>query len=75
MHYTFAKILITLGILLILVGVILFVFGKINFLGKLPGDIHVQKKSFEFHFPIVTCIVASIILSLLLSAFFLWFKK
>jgi hypothetical protein len=55
--------------------VLLLVFGKIGLLGKLPGDIHVQKKIFEFHFPVVTCIVASIILSLLLSAFFLWFKK
>ena len=70
-----AKILITFGVLLILIGVILLVFNKIGFLGKLPGDINVQKKNFEFHFPIVTCIVASVILSLLLSAFFLWFKK
>jgi hypothetical protein len=69
------KMLITFGVLLILIGVILLVFNKIGFLGKLPGDIHVQKKNFEFHFPIVTCIVASVLLSVLLSAFFLWFKK
>ena len=67
--------LIVIGVLLILIGVILLVFNKIGFLGKLPGDINVQKKNFEFHFPIVTCIVVSILLSLLLSAFFLWFKK
>ena len=75
MYYTFAKILIAFGVLLILIGVILLVFGKTGFLGKLPGDIHVEKKNFEFHFPIVTCIIISILLSLLLSAFFFWFKK
>lgn len=75
MFTSIGKILITVGVLLILIGVILLVFNKIGFLGKLPGDIHVQKKNFEFHFPIVTCIVASILLSLLLSAYFLWSKK
>ncbi len=75
MYYSLAKILIALGVLLILFGLALLVFGKIGFLGKLPGDIHVQKKNFEFHFPIVTCIAISILLSFLFSAFFLWFKK
>ncbi|MCK4224620.1 MAG: DUF2905 domain-containing protein [candidate division Zixibacteria bacterium] len=75
MYYTFAKMLIAFGVLLILIGVILLIFGKMGFLGNLPGDIHVQKKNFEFHFPIVTCIAISILLSFLLSVFFLWFKK
>lgn len=75
MYHSVAKILILFGVLLILVGVGLLLFGKIPFLGKLPGDIHVQRKNFEFQFPIVTCVVASILLSLLLSVFFLWFKK
>jgi uncharacterized membrane protein len=75
MFASIGKMLIAIGFLLILTGVILLVFDKVGFLGKLPGDIQVQKKSFEFHFPIVTCIVVSILLSLLLSAFFLWFRK
>jgi hypothetical protein len=75
MYHTLAKILIVFGVLLILIGASLLLFSKIPFLGKLPGDIHIQKKNFEFHFPIVTCIVISILLSLLLSAFFGWFKK
>ena len=75
MFASIGKMLIAFGVLLILIGVILLVFNKIGFLGKLPGDIQVQKKSFEFHFPIVTCIVVSILLSILLSAFFLWFRK
>ncbi len=75
MFTSVGKTLMTFGILLILIGVILLAFDKIGFLGRLPGDIHVQKKNLEFHFPIVTCVVASILLSLLLSAYFLWFKK
>ena len=75
MNSTVGKILILFGVLLILVGAGLLVFGKIPFWGNFPGDIHVQKKAFEFHFPLVTCIVISILFSVLLSAFFLWFKK
>jgi hypothetical protein len=75
MYHTIAKILILFGVLLILAGLGLLVFGRVPFLGKLPGDIHVQKKNFELYFPIATCVVASILLSLLLSVFFLWFKK
>lgn len=75
MYHTFGKILVIFGILLILIGAGLLLFSKIPFLGKLPGDINIQKKNVEFHFPIVTCIIASIIFSFLLSVFFLWFKK
>ena len=75
MFDTFAKILIAVGVFLILVGVIVLVLGKMGILEGLPGDIHIEKKNFEFHFPVVTCIITSIILSLLLSAVFLWSKK
>jgi len=75
MYHAVAKILIAFGVLLILIGVILLVFGKIGFLGNLPGDIYVHKKNFELHFPIVTCIVISILLTLLFSVFLNWFKR
>jgi hypothetical protein len=38
-------------------------------LGRLPGDIHVVKEGFSFHFPIVTCIVISLVVSLLIWIF------
>lgn len=72
---TFAKILIASGICLILIGVIVLFLGRAGVLGKLPGDIHIEKKNVEFHFPVVTCIMVSIVLSFLLTSFFLWFKK
>jgi hypothetical protein len=75
MFTNIGKMLILLGVVMVVTGVVFILVGKIPFVGKLPGDIHVQKKNFEFHFPVVTCIVTSILLSFLVSVFFLWFKK
>jgi ABC-type Na+ efflux pump permease subunit len=74
-YETFAKILIALGVCLILIGVIVLALSRAGVLGKLPGDIHVEKKDVEVHFPLVTCMIASIALSFLLTAFFLWSKR
>lgn len=61
-----AKLIILMGIILVIVGVILYFFKGIPFLGKLPGDIHIEKKNFSFYFSITTCILLSVILSLIL---------
>jgi hypothetical protein len=66
------KILIIFGIILIGVGVLLAFFNKMPFLGKLPGDIYIQKKNFTFYFPLATSILISIILSLI---FWLWPRR
>jgi uncharacterized protein HemY len=60
------KLLILLGLFLALVGVLVLIAGKIPWLGKLPGDIFIQKKNFSFYFPLTTSIILSIILTLLL---------
>lgn len=70
-----AKIVIIFGVVLILVGIILLFFPKISFLGKLPGDIRIEKENFRFYFPITTSIVISIILSLILTLILRLFKK
>jgi uncharacterized protein HemY len=62
----FGKLLILLGLFLALIGVLVLVAGKIPWLGKLPGDIFIQKKNFSFYFPLTTSIILSIILTLLL---------
>jgi hypothetical protein len=61
--------------LLIIAGLILLVAGlgwpwlsRLPF-GRLPGDIHIVREGYSFHFPIVTCIVVSIVVSLLLWIF------
>jgi hypothetical protein len=60
------KLLVIVGIGMALIGALLWSgLGK-GWLGQLPGDINYSKGSFSFHFPIVTCIVLSIVLTLLL---------
>ncbi len=70
MHYI-GKSLILIGILLIAVGIFFTLGGKISWFGRLPGDIIIHKKNFTFYFPITTCVLISVILSLV---FFLFFK-
>jgi uncharacterized protein HemY len=61
----FGKILIFIGFLLVLIGLIFSFAGKIPYLGKLPGDIYIKRKNFTLFFPITTCILVSIILSVI----------
>ncbi|MFH0763535.1 MAG: DUF2905 domain-containing protein [Candidatus Omnitrophota bacterium] len=58
------KTLILFGILFIVFGAIFMLGGKLSWFGRLPGDIYVEKKGFSFYFPITTCILISIILSI-----------
>lgn len=57
--------LMALGVLLAIVGSILYLGGSFGFLGKLPGDIRIERGNFRFYFPIATSIVVSIILTAL----------
>ncbi len=60
------KILILLGGLLVLFGILLIAGGRLHLpLGRLPGDIVYRGKNTGFYFPIVTCIILSVVLSLL----------
>jgi len=61
------KLLMVGGAVMFLLGAI-FLFGeKIPFLGKLPGDILIRRKGYSLYFPIVTCIVLSLLGSVILS--------
>ena len=62
------KTLIIIGVLFILVG-LLYPFLRDIGLGRLPGDIVVKKENCSFYFPIVTCIVVSVVVSLILMFF------
>ena len=66
------KFLIIFGIVIIAVGGLLLLSGKISWLGRLPGDIVIQKKNFTFYFPLATSILLSILLTLI---FWLFGKK
>ena len=52
---------------MVVVGALLIVAPKIPFLGRLPGDIRIHGKSFSFYFPLATCLVLSVVLSLVLA--------
>ncbi len=68
-----AKAIIGLGLLLVLIGAVLLFAGRIGLpLGRLPGDVVYKGKHVTFFFPIVTCILISVVASLvvyLLSRF------
>jgi hypothetical protein len=59
------KILVVAGAAIAVIGVLLMLSGKLPGIGRLPGDIIVQKKNFTFYFPIATSILLSIIITLL----------
>jgi hypothetical protein len=60
------RLLVIVGGLLAVLGVIILLAGKVPFLGRLPGDIFYRRGGFTFYFPIVTCLVLSLILTLVL---------
>lgn len=63
--------LIIMGLLLVAAGLIVSFAPKLpSWLGKLPGDISIKRENFSFHFPIVTCLLISAILS-----FIMWLLK
>lgn len=61
------KMLILLGVFLILIGLFLVIGDKIPWIGRLPGDIIIKKEKFSFYFPITTCIIISILLTLVFT--------
>ncbi|MBI5204205.1 MAG: DUF2905 domain-containing protein [Nitrospirae bacterium] len=59
------RFFILLGLIISAIGALLLLSGKIPWIGRLPGDIIMQKKNFTFYFPLATSIIISIILTLL----------
>jgi len=68
---TLGNILIIGGTLAVFLGLILRLSGKFKWIGRLPGDIIIHKGNFTFYFPLVTCLLISLSLSLII---FLVFK-
>lgn len=59
------KLLIVFGLLIAAVGVILLLAGRLPWLGRLPGDIHIQRGNWTFYFPLATSLLVSIVLTLI----------
>jgi thiosulfate reductase cytochrome b subunit len=63
------KVLMIVGAVLVLIGLVLVVKDKIPWVGRLPGDIYVKRNTFSCYFPLTTCIIISIVVTLLLTLF------
>ena len=64
------RLLILLGLLLLVAGLLWPWLSKLPF-GRLPGDISIERENFSFHFPLMTSIIVSLLISLLLW----WWRK
>ena len=63
------KLIVIVGVITTLVGLVIWSGFAPKWLGRLPGDIRIERGHSAFYFPIVTCIILSIVLSLLFSLF------
>lgn len=62
----FGKILVAFGVATVVIGLLIWQFyDKLDWVGKLPGDIRIEKENFRFYFPITTMILISIVLNII----------
>ena len=58
------KYIIIIGLMIVVIGVLIYFFhDKLHWIGRLPGDIRIEKENFRFYFPITTMIVFSLVLT------------
>ena len=65
----FGKMFLFIGIIMLALGGIMLAGGRLFGLGRLPGDIFIQKGNFSFYFPVMTGIILSILLTIILNIF------
>ena len=67
------KMLLVFGGAMVLLGLVLLAAGhfsgKVPWLGRLPGDVYIERGSWTFYFPLATCLIVSVVLTLLFSLF------
>lgn len=75
MNQETGKYLLLAGIVLLVLGAVVYFFGdKLNFIGKLPGDIRIEREKGSFYFPVTTCILLSVLLTLLVKLYHYFIK-
>ena len=63
----FGKTLVVVGLGLVVLGLLVWLGGKMNLpLGRLPGDIRVERSNFKFYFPLTTCLLLSVVLTVIM---------
>jgi hypothetical protein len=63
------KLFLVFGLVFVAVGLLLTFAGKIPWLGRLPGDLYIERDRFSFYFPLATCLLLSLVLTALLWIF------
>lgn len=64
------KWIIIVGVIIVIIGILVYFFhDKLNWFGKLPGDIRIENKNVRFYFPVVTMIIISIVITILINIF------
>ncbi|SEJ42448.1 Protein of unknown function [Dyadobacter koreensis] len=67
MSQSTGKYIIAAGFILVILGAAVYLLGnKLQWLGKLPGDIRLERQNFKFFFPITTMIIVSVVLNLII---------
>ena len=62
------KYIIIAGVLIVLLGVLIYFFhDRLTWIGRLPGDIRIEKENFKFYFPITTMIIFSLVITIIIQ--------
>jgi len=62
------KWIIVIGVVIVMAGIIVYFFhDKLHWIGRLPGDIRIEKKNFSFYFPITTLIIFSLLITAIIQ--------
>ncbi len=69
------RLLLVIGGAIVVLGAILVLVGRVPFLGRLPGDIAFRRGNTSFYFPIVTCLVLSVALTVVVNLLLLLFRR
>jgi hypothetical protein len=68
------KILLIIGGVIVLAGLVTLILGKTGFMGKLPGDIVIEKGNFTIHFPILIFLILSVVVTIVANVFMRLFR-
>ena len=62
------KYIVIAGVMIVLLGVIIYFFhDKLNWIGRLPGDIRIEKENFKFYFPVTSMIIFSVLVTVIIQ--------
>lgn len=64
---TIARLLIAIGVVVLVIGIVILIWPKLPMLGRLPGDITIQRDGFRLFIPIATSIVISVVLTIVVN--------